>query len=61
MYPVQPQVLRFSDTMAGVVLLVGQLAAGISTPIVGILSDKENKIPVCARYGRRKVWHLAGV
>lgn len=53
-------VLQFSNTMAGLILLVGQLADGISTPIVGIFSDKENKIPLCARYGRRKIWHLIG-
>nr|XP_045625267.1 major facilitator superfamily domain-containing protein 12-like [Procambarus clarkii]XP_045625268.1 major facilitator superfamily domain-containing protein 12-like [Procambarus clarkii]XP_045625269.1 major facilitator superfamily domain-containing protein 12-like [Procambarus clarkii]XP_045625270.1 major facilitator superfamily domain-containing protein 12-like [Procambarus clarkii]XP_045625271.1 major facilitator superfamily domain-containing protein 12-like [Procambarus clarkii]XP_0456252 len=54
------KVLLFSPTMAGLVLLVGQIADGISTPLVGIFSDKENKLPVCARYGRRKVWHLIG-
>ncbi|KAA0203513.1 hypothetical protein HAZT_HAZT001865 [Hyalella azteca] len=54
------KVLLFPDTLAGVVLLVGQLADGISTPIVGVLSDMENKIPACARYGRRKIWHLVG-
>ncbi|KAK8747739.1 hypothetical protein OTU49_016567 [Cherax quadricarinatus] len=54
------KVLLFSSTMAGLVLLVGQVADGISTPIVGIFSDKENKIGLCARYGRRKVWHLLG-
>ncbi|KAK7075195.1 Major facilitator superfamily domain-containing protein 12 [Halocaridina rubra] len=54
------KVLEFDASMAGVVMLVGQLADGLSTPVVGILADKENKIPICARYGRRKVWHLIG-
>lgn len=54
------KVLLFDPMMAGLVLLVGQVADGLSTPFVGIFSDKENRIPVCARYGRRKVWHLAG-
>lgn len=54
------KVLQFDPTVAGLVLLVGQIADGISTPIVGIFSDKENKFPLCARYGRRKVWHLLG-
>ncbi|XP_042228945.1 major facilitator superfamily domain-containing protein 12-like [Homarus americanus] len=54
------KVLLFNPTMAGLVLLVGQIADGLSTPIVGIFSDKENKFPMCARYGRRKVWHLLG-
>ncbi|XP_045121606.1 major facilitator superfamily domain-containing protein 12-like [Portunus trituberculatus] len=53
-------VLQFDNTLAGLILLVGQIADGISTPIVGIFSDKENKIPICARYGRRKTWHLMG-
>lgn len=54
------KVLLFDSTVAGLVLLVGQIADGVSTPIVGIFSDKQNKIPICARYGRRKVWHLLG-
>lgn len=54
------KVLQFPATLAGVILLVGQLADGVSTPIVGIFSDKENKIPICSRYGRRKIWHLIG-
>ncbi|XP_042884480.1 major facilitator superfamily domain-containing protein 12-like [Penaeus japonicus] len=54
------KVLLFDSTVAGLVLLVGQVADGLSTPIVGIFSDKQNKIPICARYGRRKVWHLMG-
>lgn len=54
------KVLEFDPITAGLVLLVGQIADGLSTPVVGIFSDKENKIPICARYGRRKVWHLMG-
>lgn len=53
-------VLRFDSTVAGLILMTGQIADGLSTPVVGIFSDKENKIPLCARYGRRKVWHLLG-
>ncbi|KAK7086674.1 Major facilitator superfamily domain-containing protein 12 [Halocaridina rubra] len=54
------KVLQFDPTTAGLVLLVGQIADGLSTPIVGIFSDKENKIPLFAKYGRRKIWHLMG-
>uniref|UniRef100_A0A2P2ICJ4 Major facilitator superfamily domain-containing protein 12-like n=1 Tax=Hirondellea gigas TaxID=1518452 RepID=A0A2P2ICJ4_9CRUS len=54
------KVLLFDATAAGAILLVGQLADGFSTPIVGMLSDMENKIPICGRYGRRKIWHLIG-
>lgn len=54
------EVLEFGSVLAGLVMLTGQVADGLSTPIVGMLADKENKIPMCARYGRRKVWHLLG-
>ncbi|XP_064093893.1 major facilitator superfamily domain-containing protein 12-like [Macrobrachium nipponense] len=53
-------VLRFGDMSAGYIMLVGQIADGLSTPIVGIMADKQNKIPICARYGRRKTIHLIG-
>ncbi|KAK3865734.1 hypothetical protein Pcinc_028669 [Petrolisthes cinctipes] len=53
-------VLLFDSRLSGLLLLVGQVADGLSTPVVGIFSDKENKLPLCARYGRRKVWHLLG-
>lgn len=54
------KVLEFDPTTAGLVLLIGQVADGVSTPFIGIFSDMENKIPACARYGRRKLWHLIG-
>lgn len=50
-------VLQFSNTMAGNILLVGQIADGIATPFVGFESDNLN---VACRYGRRKTWHLVG-
>lgn len=53
-------VLEFDDMSAGYIMLVGQIADGLSTPIVGIMADKQNKIPICARYGRRKTIHLIG-
>ncbi|XP_068236517.1 major facilitator superfamily domain-containing protein 12-like [Palaemon carinicauda] len=53
-------VLKLNDMFAGYIMLVGQIADGLSTPIVGILADKQNKIPICARYGRRKSIHLIG-
>ena len=54
------QVMGFDSGLAGLVLLVGQLADGASMPIVGIFSDKETKVPCCRNYGRRKTWHLLG-
>jgi Na+/melibiose symporter-like transporter len=48
--------------MAGALLLIGQMADAIFSPVVGILSDK---LP-CNNYlyrvlGKRKTWHLLGV
>jgi len=54
------KVLEFDNNYAGVVLLVGQVADGLSTTIVGFLSDKPATLWLCARYGRRKAWHLIG-
>lgn len=51
------QVAQFSNIKAGALLLLGQIADGICTPLVGIESDKTGNF----KYGRRKVWHLVGV
>ncbi|XP_026885768.2 major facilitator superfamily domain-containing protein 12 isoform X4 [Electrophorus electricus] len=50
-------VLGFRDTTAGFLLLVGQIADGISTPLVGYESDRTRGY---ASYGKRKTWHLIG-
>ena len=50
-------VLGFPSTYAGVLLLVGQIADGLSTPLVGYESDRT---PGFAAYGKRKTWHLVG-
>lgn len=42
---------------AGVLLLVGQIADGICTPLIGYESDRS---PGCRNYGKRKTWHLVG-
>lgn len=49
-------VLSFSSAAAGVLLLVGQIADGAATPLVGIFSDKFS----FGNYGRKKFWHLLG-
>ncbi len=49
----------FHSTIAGALLLIGQVADGIATPFVGIESDKEHNWWFC-KYGRRKSWHLFG-
>ncbi|KAL7386940.1 hypothetical protein ABVT39_015954 [Epinephelus coioides] len=50
-------VLGFKNTYAGVLLLVGQIADGICTPLIGYESDRT---PGCGNYGKRKTWHLFG-
>ncbi|XP_049910383.1 major facilitator superfamily domain-containing protein 12 [Epinephelus moara] len=48
-------VLGFQSTYAGVMLLIGQIADGVYTPLVGYESDRTPCF-----YGRRKTWHLLG-
>lgn len=48
-------VLGFQSTYAGAVLLIGQIADGVCTPLVGYESDRTPG--VC---GKRKTWHLLG-
>ncbi|KAM6989342.1 major facilitator superfamily domain-containing protein 12-like [Tautogolabrus adspersus] len=50
-------VLGFQNSYAGVLLLVGQVADAICTPLVGYESDRT---PGCGNYGKRKTWHLVG-
>ncbi|XP_075060840.1 major facilitator superfamily domain-containing protein 12 isoform X2 [Mixophyes fleayi] len=50
-------VLGFNSFYAGVLLMVGQIADGICTPLVGYESDQH---VVGLSYGRRKTWHLIG-
>lgn len=43
--------------VAGVLLLIGQVADAICTPLIGYESDRT---PGCGNYGKRKTWHLIG-
>ncbi|XP_041464222.1 major facilitator superfamily domain-containing protein 12-like isoform X1 [Lytechinus variegatus] len=52
------KVLGFSNSMAGALLLLGQISDGICTPLIGYESD-HTKTGIC-NYGRRKSWHLIG-
>jgi len=54
------KVLYFNNTYAGVILLVGQLADGLSTTFVGFLGDRPDNTWLCRVYGKRKSWHLVG-
>uniref|UniRef100_A0A1B6HVZ9 Major facilitator superfamily (MFS) profile domain-containing protein n=1 Tax=Homalodisca liturata TaxID=320908 RepID=A0A1B6HVZ9_9HEMI len=50
------KVVLFSSELSGSVVLVGQIADGLATPFVGLMSDRGEG----CRYGRRKTWHLFG-
>ncbi|XP_044764974.1 major facilitator superfamily domain-containing protein 12-like [Coccinella septempunctata] len=52
-------VLQFSNWEAGFLLLVGQVADGLATPLVGFQSDHTDG-GFCYSYGKRKSWHLFG-
>lgn len=53
-------VLEFDSSLAGAAIVIGQIVDGLSTPIVGILSDKRFDHWIF-KYGRRKIWHLLGM
>ena len=50
--------LKFSQPMAGYLLMLGQVADGISTAFVGYESDRNSCF---CRPSRRKSWHLLGI
>ncbi|XP_067872415.1 major facilitator superfamily domain-containing protein 12a [Heterodontus francisci] len=50
-------VLDFNNYNAGILLLVGQIADGFCTPLIGYESDRTAG---CGQYGKRKTWHLIG-
>lgn len=49
------KVVLLGNTYAGMLILIGQLADALATPVVGFFCDKTH-----VRYGRRKLWHLIG-
>ncbi|XP_058138265.1 major facilitator superfamily domain-containing protein 12 [Dasypus novemcinctus] len=50
-------VRAYSSRAAGLLLLLGQVADGLCTPLVGFEADRAAG---CARCGPRKAWHLVG-
>ncbi|KAK7888879.1 hypothetical protein WMY93_024439 [Mugilogobius chulae] len=50
-------VLGFGSTAAGALLLLGQVADGLCTPLVGFESDRVEGV---RKLGKRKTWHLLG-
>ncbi|XP_054983229.1 major facilitator superfamily domain-containing protein 12 [Sorex araneus] len=51
-------VRAYSSRGAGLLLLLGQVADGLCTTLVGFEADRA--AGRCARYGPRKAWHLVG-
>ena len=49
------KVVELGNTYAGMLILIGQLADALATPVIGFLCDLTH-----VRYGRRKLWHLIG-
>ena len=49
------RVLRIPAKSTGTIVLVGQVSAAISAPLVGVWSDQ-----LKVKFGRRKITHLAG-
>ncbi|KAL1129838.1 hypothetical protein AAG570_012782 [Ranatra chinensis] len=52
-------VVGFSGVNSGAIILVGQVADALSTPVVGLLSDRGQSC-WALKYGKRKTWHLIG-
>ena len=55
------KVLEFSNIYSGILMLIGQLADGFSTVLVGVFADKGIDLYLCNKLGQRKAWHLIGV
>ncbi len=51
-------VIQFSNEMSGYLMLLGQVADAIATPLVGYESDRTKGL--CG-YTKRKSWHLFGM
>ena len=54
------KVLGFNSFFAGIFMAIGQLADGIATVLVGVLSDKKDLFKCFIRFGNRNSWHLMG-
>ena len=48
-------VIQLGNSAAGLIVFIGQIADGISTVFVGVLSDREYDIWIYRKYGKRKV------
>ncbi len=50
-------VIHFNNVMAGYLMLLGQIADAVFTPLVGLEADRTRGF---GNYGKRKSWHLVG-
>ncbi|KAI5708355.1 hypothetical protein M8J77_021090 [Diaphorina citri] len=48
-----------SPSNAGLLMLIGQVADALATPVIGLYSDRGSTAWYCA-LGRRKTWHIIG-
>ena len=48
-------IMNYSATDSGLIMLVGQFADGLATPIIGVLSDKTE-----SKFGKRTPWYVGG-
>lgn len=56
-------VAYLSPYQSGLVMLSGQIADGLATPLMGIFSDKSSNLFLEIgkfKFGKRKIWHLFG-
>lgn len=53
------KVVLLGNTYAGLLILIGQVADALATPVIGFLCDTNCDVALC-RYGRRKLWHILG-
>ncbi|CAD5214141.1 unnamed protein product [Bursaphelenchus okinawaensis] len=54
------KVVMLQHSLAGLLMLIGQVTDAISTPIVGLLSDASILPGFLCKFGRRKSWHIIG-
>ena len=53
-------VVGLQDFSAGLVVLFGQISDGLSTALIGLIMDGDEKFRIYNYYGKRKTWYLIG-
>ena len=52
------KVVELSASQAGLIILIGQIADALISPLTGYLGDRVNVPFLSSKIGRRKSWHL---